>query len=269
MLTAKAMARNILMEIAATKRREVEAMKKVISDGTMTDLALECKRVPLNMKESIRSHHPAIIAEHKRRSPSKGEISPMSDVAETARIYAEQGAAAMSVLTDSTYFGGSLVDLAVARMSAPSLPLLRKDFIVDEYQIKQARIYGADAILLIAAMISAEEVAKFYDFAHSLGLQTLIEIHSAEELKAVPKDADLVGINNRDLTSFSTDINNALNLIEALPPGTVKVAESGIKTPADLQRLRNVGFDAFLIGEALMSASSKIGALSDFIALES
>ncbi len=257
------------MEIAATKHREVEAMKKVISDDMMTELALACKRVPQNMKESIRGHHPAIIAEHKRRSPSKGEISPMSNVAEVARIYTSGGAAAMSVLTDTPYFGGSLEDLAVARMAASSLPLLRKEFIVDEYQIKQARLYGADAILLIAAMISAENIAKFNDFAHSLGLQTLVEIHSAEELKAVPKDADMVGVNNRDLTSFSTDIGNALNLIGALPPDPVKVAESGIKTPKDLQRLRSVGFDAFLIGEALMAAPSSNDALSDFLASES
>ncbi len=257
------------MEIAATKHREVEAMKKVISDDMMTELALACKRVPQNMKESIRGHHPAIIAEHKRRSPSKGEISPMSNVAEVARIYTSGGAAAMSVLTDTPYFGGSLEDFAVARMATPTLPLLRKEFIVDEYQIKQARLYGADAILLIAAMISAENIAKFNDFAHSLGLQTLVEIHSAEELKAVPKDADMVGVNNRDLTSFSTDIGNALNLIGALPPDPVKVAESGIKTPKDLQRLRSVGFDAFLIGEALMAAPSSNDALSDFLASES
>ncbi len=253
------------MEIAATKRREVEAMKKVISDDMMTELALACKRVPLNMKESILGHHPAIIAEHKRRSPSKGEISPMSDVAETARIYAANGAAAMSVLTDTPYFGGSLEDLAVARQAAPTLPLLRKEFIVDEYQIKQARLYGADAILLIAAMISAEEIARFNDFAHSVGLQTLVEIHSAEEVKAAPKDADMVGVNNRDLTSFSTDIANAINLIEALPTDTIKVAESGIKTPEDLIRLHRVGFDAFLIGEALMGAPSTKEALIKFL----
>ncbi len=265
-LTAETMARNILMEIAATKHREVEAMKKVVSDDMMTELALACKRTPLNMKESLRSHHPAIIAEHKRRSPSKGEISPMSDVAETAHIYAANGAAAMSVLTDTPFFGGSLEDLSVARQAAPSLPLLRKEFIVDEYQIKQARLYGADAILLIAAMISAEEIARFNDFAHSLGLQTLVEIHSAEELKTVPKDADLVGVNNRDLTSFSTDIGNAISLIDSLPSDTVKVAESGIKTPEDLRRLKSVGFDAFLIGEALMSAPSPKEALSEFLA---
>lgn len=255
------------MEIAATKRREVEAIKKVIPDGLMTEMAVSCQRMPLNMSESIRDHHPAIIAEHKRRSPSKGEIYPMSDVAEVARMYSSGGAAAMSVLTDTPYFGGSLEDLAVARQAAPTLPLLRKEFIVDDYQIKQARLYGADSILLIAAMLSAEEIRRFNDAAHSLGMQTLVEIHSADELKAVPVDADMVGINNRDLTSFSTDIGNSLKLIEALPAGVLKIAESGIKTPEDLKRLSDVGFDGFLIGEALMSSPSPADSLSKFLTI--
>ncbi len=259
------MGKNILLEIAATKRREVEAKKKTISDELISELARSCSRTPLNMSGSILSHHLAIIAEHKRRSPSKGEISPMSDVAEVARLYASGGAAAMSVLTDTPYFGGSLEDLAVARQAAPNLPLLRKEFIVDEYQIKQARVYGADTILLIASMISADEVRRFNDIAHSLGLQTLVEIHSAEELSAVPADADMVGINNRDLTSFATDISNSIRLIDALPDGVLKIAESGIKTPEDLKLLSSVGFDGFLIGEALMSASSPGESLSKFM----
>lgn len=189
----------------------------------------------------------------------------MSDVEDVARMYSSHGAAAMSVLTDTPYFGGSLEDLAVARQTAPSLPLLRKEFIVDEYQIWQSRRYGADVILLIAAMITPDDVRKFNDIAHSLGLQTLVEIHSAEELKAVPEDVDMVGVNNRDLTSFSTDISNSLSLIEALPSGIIKIAESGIKTPEDLQRLKSVGFDGFLIGEALMSAQHPKDALSMFL----
>ncbi len=261
------MATNILMEIAATKRREVEAMKKVIPESLMTEMAIGCSRPTLDMSLSIRSHRPAIIAEHKRRSPSKGDISPMSNVADVARMYAAGGAAAMSVLTDTPYFGGSLEDLAVARQAAPALPLLRKEFIIDEYQIKQARVYGADTILLIAAMISAADIFRFNDIAHSYGLQTLVEIHSKEELRAVPADADMVGVNNRDLTSFSTDISNSLSLIEALPSGILKIAESGIKTPEDLERLSKVGFDGFLIGEALMSAPSPAEALSNFLAV--
>lgn len=256
---------NILKAIATTKHREVEAMKNVIPEGLMKEMAHGCDRVTLNMRHSIHTHTPAIIAEHKRRSPSKGEISPMSNVENVAHMYASGGAAAMSVLTDTPYFGGSLEDLAVARMAAPALPILRKEFIVDKYQIMQARVYGADAILLIAAMITAEDLRHFNDVAHSLGLQTLVEIHTKEEVEVVPKDADMVGVNNRDLTSFTTDISNALKLIDTLPIETLKIAESGIKTPEDLLRLRNVGFDGFLIGEALMSAPRPEDALSKFL----
>ncbi len=259
------MGRNILQTIADTKRREVEAMKLLIPEARMREMAFISKRTPWNFKESIRIHKPAIIAEHKRRSPSKGEISPMSDVAEVARMYAVNKAAAMSVLTDTPYFGGSLEDLAVARLAAPFMPLLRKEFIVDEYQIYQARVYGADAILLIAAMISADEIRRFNSLAHFLGLQTLVELHSAEEISSLPEDADMVGINNRDLTSFHTDIDNAVRLVEALPPDMVKIAESGIKTPEDLVRLRNVGFDGFLIGEAFMSTPDPGERLAEFL----
>lgn len=259
------MGSNILKKIAESKHREVEAKKNVIPEGLISEMAIGCGRIPLDMSLSIRTSNPAIIAEHKRRSPSKGEISPMSDVEDVARIYSSGRAAAMSVLTDTPYFGGSLEDLAVARRAVPSLPLLRKEFIVDEYQIKEARVYGADAILLIAAMITPEDLRRFNDVAHSLGLQTLVEIHSKEELPAVPEDADMVGVNNRDLTSFATDISNALRLIDALPAKTLKIAESGIKTPEDLQRLRNVGFDGFLIGEALMATPSPKDSLSNFL----
>ncbi len=259
------MAGNILQRIADTKRREVAAMKRVIPEDKLRESALGCERVPLDMSRSIMFANPGFIAEHKRRSPSKGEISPMSDVALTAKMYAENGAAAMSVLTDTPYFGGCLEDLAIAREAAPGLPLLRKEFIVDEYQIYQARLYGADTILLIAAMIDAYSIGRFNDVAHSLGLQTLVELHTEEELVSLPADADMVGVNNRDLTSFHTDINNASRLIDSLPQGMVRVAESGIKTPEDVVRLREAGFDGFLIGEAFMSHLNPGEALKRFI----
>lgn len=256
---------NILQRIAETKRREVAAMKSVMPEEMIRELALGCSRTPLDMSRSIMFGNSGIIAEHKRRSPSKGEISPMSDVATTAKMYADNGAAAMSVLTDTPYFGGCLEDLAIARKAAPKLPLLRKEFIVDEYQIYQARLYGADTILLIAAMIDAYNIGRFNDMAHSLGLQTLVELHSEVELAALPADADMVGVNNRDLTSFHTDINNASRLIDSLPVGMVRVAESGIKTPEDLKRLREAGFDGFLIGEAFMSDRNPGEVLSRFM----
>ncbi|MDE5881197.1 MAG: indole-3-glycerol phosphate synthase TrpC [Muribaculaceae bacterium] len=260
------MADNILQRIAATKRREVEAMKDVIPEAMMRRLAEDCKRETLDMSGRIRLSPVGIIAEHKRRSPSKGEISPMSDVASVARAYASNRAAAMSVLTDTPYFGGSLEDLAVARKAAPTLPLLRKEFIVDDYQIYQARAYGADAVLLIASMISGEEIRRLNDLAHSLGMQTLVELHTLEEMKSLPSDADMVGVNNRDLTSFNTDLRNAFHMASSLPENMLKVAESGIKTPQDLCRLREAGFNGFLIGEAFMSTPDPGETLREFIA---
>lgn len=259
------MADNILQRIAATKRREVEAMKSVIPEEVMRSMAEACERETLDMSGRIRFSTVGIIAEHKRRSPSKSEISPMSDVETVARMYASNGAAAMSVLTDTPYFGGSLEDLAVARKAAPSLPLLRKEFIVDNYQIYQARVYGADAVLLIASMISGEDIRRMNDLAHSLGMQTLVELHTLEEMKSLPSDADMVGVNNRDLTSFNTDLRNAFDMVASLPENMVKVAESGIKTPKDVQRLKSVGFNGFLIGEAFMSTSNPGETLREFI----
>lgn len=247
---------NILEKIAEVKRCEVEAMKRLVAEKDLKVEAFSVLRTVVSMSRSIKGHNPAIIAEHKRRSPSKGEIHPMSRVDEIARAYSEGGAAAMSVLTDTPFFGGSTVDLAVARVSAPRLPLLRKEFIVDEYQLYQSRILGADAVLLIAAMIDKDSIRRLNDTAHSLGLETLVEIHDVAELDAVPEDADMVGVNNRDLTTFSTDIDNSSRLADMMPEGIVKVAESGIKTPQDVLRLKEKGFDAFLIGEAFMSQDS-------------
>ncbi len=259
------MGKNILDIIAASKRREVEAMKKLFPYARLRDLAETCERRAISMTESIRCRDIAVIAEHKRRSPSKGEIAPLSDVATVAEGYALNGAAAMSVLTDTPFFGGSLQDLAVARATAPWLPILRKEFIVDEYQIYQARLFGADAILLIASMIPAAMIEKFNRLAHILGLQTLVEIHSEEEAFSVPEDADMAGINNRDLTTFATDTSNCRRLIRCLPENMVKVAESGIKNPEDLLLLKESGFDAFLIGEALMKEQNPGERLFEFL----
>ena len=256
---------NILEKIAAVKRSEVEAMKSLVGEKDLKVEAFSVLRTVLSMSRSIKEHNPGIIAEHKRRSPSKGEINPMSRVEEIASEYAEGGAAAMSVLTDTPYFGGSLTDLAVARRVAPRLPLLRKEFIIDAYQLYQARILGADAVLLIAAMIDKDHLRRLNDTAHSLGLETLVEIHNIAEIEAVPEDADMVGVNNRDLTSFSTDISNSSRLADLLPQETVKIAESGIRTPEDIISLQKKGFDGFLIGEAFMSKTSPGEDLKRFI----
>jgi len=260
---------NILKRIASAKRVEVESMKKVISKGDMRRMAYSVCRDVISMTDSIKSRNVAVIAEHKRRSPSRGEIAPMSRVADVAEGYAANGAAAMSVLTDTTFFGGSLTDLAVARATAPWLPVLRKEFIVDEYQIYQARVYGADAVLLIAAMLDSATLLRLNDLAHNLGLQTLVELHSLEELDSLPSDADMVGVNNRDLTTFSTDISNCPRLIDSLPSGMVRIAESGIKSPEDLGKLKSAGFEGFLIGEAFMSCPDPGSRLHEFISSNS
>lgn len=258
------MKENILQKIAATKLLEVKAAKAAIDLEMMRRLAFGCRRSVLSMKDAILSGS-GIIAEHKRRSPSKGEISPMSDVGQTARIYSEGGASAMSVLTDTRYFGGALTDLALARIAVPELPLLRKDFILDPYQLYEARVAGADAVLLIAAMLSPDEMKRLNDEAHALGLQTLVEVHCAEEAAEVPEDADMVGINNRDLASFSTDISISASLIGLLPQKAVKIAESGIKSSSDVRKMREAGFNGFLIGEALMSSPDIADTLNSLI----
>lgn len=159
------------------------------------------------------------------------------------------------------------MDLSMARVAAPSLPILRKEFIVDEYQIHYAKLLGADAVLLIASMLSEEDLKDFNDIAHFIGLQTLVEVHSAEEAAIVPKDADMVGINNRNLSTFATDISHSARLIDSLPADAVKIAESGIHTPDDILQLKGLGFDGFLISEAFMSTTSPGDTLKEFISV--
>ena len=199
---------------------------------------------------------PAIIAEIKKASPSKGVIREDLDVAWLAQHYASGGATALSVLTDEPYFQGSLHNLELAS-SAVALPCLRKDFMVDEYQIVQARAHCADAILLIAAALTSDEMKRFSQSAHALALDVLVEVHTAAELDRVldvlgEDGADAIGVNNRDLKTFEVRLDTSLALIERIPATVVRVTESGISTAEDLSRLRSAGFDAFLIGESLM-----------------
>jgi len=199
---------------------------------------------------------PAIISEIKKASPSRGVLTANFDPAATAKAYEDGGAAALSVLTDEPYFQGSLRNLELASSAAP-LPCLRKDFMVDAYQIVEARAHCADAILLIAAALTDSELRRFSEAAHSLSLDVLVEVHTAGELERVlaalgERGADAIGVNNRDLKSFAVRLETSLELVERIPPAVVRVAESGIATHDDLRRLRAAGFDAFLIGESLM-----------------
>jgi len=199
---------------------------------------------------------PAIIAEIKKASPSKGLIREDFDVAWLAGRYYAGGASVLSVLTDEPFFQGSLGNLGLASAAVP-LPCLRKDFMVDEYQIAEARAHGGDAILLIAAALTNAEMKRFSQSARSFALDVLVEVHTGEELDRVldalgESGADAIGVNNRDLKSFEVTLETSLQLVERIPASVVRVAESGISTSEDLTRLRAAGFDAFLIGESLM-----------------
>ncbi|AXC11355.1 Indole-3-glycerol phosphate synthase [Acidisarcina polymorpha] len=217
--------------------------------------ALAAAHQPRGFAAALRrksEYGPAIIAELKKASPSKGLIRPEFDVEFLAKSLERGGASCLSVLTEEKFFQGSLRNLELAS-SVTTLPCLRKDFIVDEFQILEARAHQADAILLIAAALEDGELRQFNDAAHRLGLDVLCEVHTAEELARVSDlGCDAYGVNNRDLVSFNVRLEVSLELAEKLPIGAVHVAESGIHTAEDLTRLRNAGFHAFLVGESLM-----------------
>jgi indole-3-glycerol phosphate synthase len=213
---------------------------------------------------------PAVIAEIKKASPSKGLIRGDFDVAWLAGRCQAGGAAALSVLTDEPYFQGSLRNLEVASAAA-ALPCLRKDFMVDEYQIVEARAHRGDAILLIAAALRDDELRRFAQAARGLELDVLVEVHTGEELERVldtlgETGAEAIGVNNRDLTSFEVRLETSLELVERIPAGVARVAESGISTAEELARLRRAGFDAFLIGESLMRQTDPGAALAGLLA---
>ena len=228
---------------------------------------------PRGWAAALRRHAatgPAVIAEIKKASPSKGLIRRDFDVQWLARHYRSGGAAALSVLTDEPYFQGSLRNLELASTAMP-LPCLRKDFMVEEYQIVEARAHRADAILLIAAALTNAEMQRFSAVARGLSLDVLVEVHTGEELDRVldalgETGADAIGVNNRDLRSFEVSLETSINLAERIPPGVVRVTESGIAAAEDLVRLRAAGFDAFLIGESLMRETDPGAALAALLA---
>jgi indole-3-glycerol phosphate synthase len=210
----------------------------------------------------------SLIAEFKRRSPSAGEIRDGAEPEEIARAYEEGGAAALSVLTDEAHFGGSLDDLRAAR-AACELPVLQKDFVVDRYQLYEAAVAGADAVLLVVALLGADELASLHDEARGMDLDCLVEVHRESELEtALTADADVIGINNRDLDDFSVDVQTTFELITDVPAGKTAVSESGIAERATLEELERVGVDAVLIGEALMRADDPAAKVRELTAGE-
>ena len=257
--------------ILATTRTTVADCKQRVPVAELERRA--ANHQPRGWAEALRRQAaggPAVIAEIKKASPSKGLIRADFDVAWLAQRYQVGGAAALSVLTDEPYFLGSLHNLELAS-TAVTLPCLRKDFTVDEYQIVEARAHGGDAILLIAAALTDAQLKRFAQAAHNLALDVLAEVHTSSELDRVldtlgEAGADAIGVNNRDLKTFEVTLDTAFGLVERIPAGIVRVAESGISTPEDLARLRAAGFSAFLIGESLMRQADPGRALSWLLA---
>ncbi|MCW3467574.1 indole-3-glycerol phosphate synthase TrpC [Chitinophaga nivalis] len=256
--------KNILAEIVAHKQIEVAARKLQRSAADLQQTSA-FNREPLSLRNFLRqSEKTGIIAEFKRRSPSKGIINDRSTVQDVTTAYTRYGASGLSVLTDEKYFGGSSDDLQQAR-SFNQVPILRKDFVIDEYQILEARAIGADVILLIAECLDAAQIAHLSAFAHNLGLEVLLEVHSESQLEKVTAHTHLVGVNNRDLITFNVDFNRSCELAPKIPADKVKVAESGINDPAAIITLKAAGFEGFLIGEHFMKQEDPARAFGNFV----
>lgn len=260
------MSKDILDEIIAHKRIEIAAQEQNVPISFLEDLLEKNDDMAKvhSMKASLAASATGIIAEFKRRSPSKDWINRDADAKVIPASYQQAGASALSILTDEHFFGGGLRDIRAARPTV-SLPILRKDFIISRYQLLQAKAAQADAVLLIAAALSKEECSTLACEAHKLGLEVLLEMHHEGELDYVNEYVDMAGINNRDLGTFHTDVENSFRMAEKLPADILKVSESGISNPQTVKLLRQEGFRGFLIGETLMKTANPGNTLSTFI----
>ena len=273
--------KDILSEIIAHKRIEIEQQKQAVSLSQLQEQAAVMMQEAVgtgasgttpvrSMKRALASSSSGIIAEFKRRSPSKGWIKENAQANLIPPAYETAGASALSILTDEKFFGGNLRDIRTARPLV-NIPTLRKDFIIDKYQLLQACIVGADAVLLIAACLSPEQCSTLTTQAHELGLEVLLEIHSPSELSYINKEVDMVGVNNRNLGSFVTDVENSFRIARQLreathgPASPLLVSESGISDPEAICRLRAAGFRGFLIGETFMKTANPGETLKKFI----
>ena len=254
----------MLDKIIAQKREEVEQRKKV---ATITYLQQRIARQKpaLDLALALKGDHIRLIAEVKQASPSRGMLSPNFNPTELAQTYAEGGAAAISVLTEANYFMGSIEHLAAIK-EVVGLPLLRKDFIFDLYQVYESRAYGADALLLIASILSQEQLKELVSLSHSLGLRCLVEVHNEGEVeRAVLSEAKIIGINNRDLNTLSIDIDMTRRLRPLIPQERIVVSESGIKSKRDIEKLGKWGVDAVLVGEALVTAGDVLAKMKELL----
>lgn len=246
---------NILDKIITDKKREVELKKSIIPVSQLETSVLFNSRT-YSMSKLLKNSFSGIIAEHKRRSPSKSVINNNHSVEDVVLGYQNAGVCGISVLTDAKYFGGSLDDLLLAKSSV-NVPLLRKEFIVDEYQILEAKAHGADVILLIAAVLTREEIKQLSEFAQSLGLEVLLEVHNLEELeKSIMPSLDMIGVNNRNLKTFEVSLNYSKELAPKIPDEFVKVSESGISSIEAVNELQQFGYQGFLMGEHFMKTEN-------------
>jgi len=252
----------ILEQIIVNKKQEVELLKKQFTIADLERREFFGRKV-LSFKDFLLNRS-GVIAEFKRKSPSKGIINANADVAETTLAYNNAGASALSVLTDEKYFGGSNENLLKARR-VNEIPVLRKDFIIDEFQIVEAKSIGADIILLIASNLEIKQCLTLAKFAKNLGLNVLLEVHNKEELKFINEFVDAVGVNNRNLNTFTVDVNTSLELVKDIPNDFLKISESGIYKAETIKMLKAAGFQGFLIGENFMREANPGQACKKFI----
>lgn len=253
----------ILDTIIASKKKEV-ADRKSTTSLSVLEKATAFSRKTLSLKENLLSSNTGIISEFKRKSPSLGWIHQDADAVDITSGYSNAGASGISILTDMEYFGGTPLDIIAARPFI-ACPILRKDFVIDEYQLYEAKAFGADVILLIAAALTVSETMKFAKRAHELGLEVLLEVHDAQEIHHANEYVDLMGVNNRNLKTFEQNLQTSFHLTDLIPDNFVKVSESGISSIDTVKNLRNAGYRGFLMGENFMKEEQPAKALTEFI----
>jgi indole-3-glycerol phosphate synthase len=255
---------NILDKIILDKRKEVALKKEYIPIQVLEKTPFLVRKT-ISLVNKLKNSETGIIAEFKRKSPSKSVINDTATVEDVAIGYENAGVCGMSVLTDEIYFGGTLDDLILARESC-NLPVLRKDFVIDEYQLLEAKAFGADVILLIAAVLTKQEIKQFSEFAKRLGLDVLLEVHNEEELqKSIMPNIDMLGVNNRNLKTFEVSLDMSKQLASLIPDDFVKVSESGISSVEAIQELKPYGYQGFLIGENFMKTDNPGKSAKEFI----
>lgn len=258
--------KDVLDEIVAHKRVELEHLKQAVPPAMLyNEVEKMAEQSVPSMSRALMESESGIIAEFKRKSPSKGWIMEQGRAEDIPFSYQQNGAAALSILTDEKYFGGRDSFIKTARENKVTLPILYKNFVIDEYQLFQARLCGASAVLLIAADLSLQECRSLLKTAHELNMEVLLEMHAESELDYAALEPDMCGINNRNLGTFITNVENSFRMAEQLPKDVCKVSESGISNPRTVSELRSVGFSGFLIGECFMKTGNPGPALKSFI----